>query len=238
MDIRHSVASKVFESRSTVIARGFTAKNYSIKRHDHDFYEVNIVVSGRGVHLVGDAEIPASVGDVFVIPPGVVHGYESEGRDFDVYHVIAKKEFFEKYSAELAASHHICAICPLLRSSNSFSSPFLAVFLSKTINLCPAVEKPRFPLLAVLVLTSCRVLHPCATNTGTFLSCHFLPPHIVCNTFFLLKTLPCHTQHTRLGEYFPGSPGIPVVGRPKQAALVFRTIATYPPPFVLVRVRL
>ena len=103
MDIKHSIASKVFESRSTVIARGFTAKNYSIKLHDHDFYEVNIVVAGKGVHLVGDVEVPANIGDVFVIPPGVVHGYKSEGKGFDVFHVIAKKEFFEKYSSELAA---------------------------------------------------------------------------------------------------------------------------------------
>lgn len=103
MNIKHSIASNVFESRSTVIARGFTAKNYSIRLHDHDFYEVNIVVCGRGAHLLGDRTVPATVGDVFVIPPGVSHGYEAESKDFDVYHVIAKKEFFEKYSVELAA---------------------------------------------------------------------------------------------------------------------------------------
>ena len=103
MDVKHSIASKVFESRSTVIARGFTAKKYSIKLHDHDFYEVNIVVGGRGVHLIGEREIKANVGDVFVIPPGVFHGYRADDKDFDVYHVIAKQEFFEKYSAELLA---------------------------------------------------------------------------------------------------------------------------------------
>lgn len=103
MELIHSMASSVFESRSTVLARGFTAKNYSIKLHDHDFYEVNIVVCGRGVHLIGDRDIPANIGDVFVIPPGVAHGYAGEGRDFAVYHLIAREEFFEKYSAELAA---------------------------------------------------------------------------------------------------------------------------------------
>ena len=100
--IRHSTAKEVFEPRESVLARGFIAKDYSIAMHDHDFYEINIVLCGRGVHIVGDKDIPASAGDVFVIPPSVVHGYRCDGTGFDVYHLIVKEEFISKYSDELS----------------------------------------------------------------------------------------------------------------------------------------
>ena len=102
MEYRRSYASKVFEPRDGVLARGFTAKNYSIQRHDHDFFEVNIVLSGEGVHIINDTPIHTKAGDVFVIPPGFVHGWSSEGAGFNVYHVILKERFFERYSQEIS----------------------------------------------------------------------------------------------------------------------------------------
>ena len=102
MEYRRSYASKVFEPRDGVLARGFTAKNYSIQKHDHDFFEVNIVLSGEGVHIINDTLIHTAPGDVFVIPPGFVHGWNSEGAGFDVYHVILKESFFERYSQEIS----------------------------------------------------------------------------------------------------------------------------------------
>ena len=101
-NIKHSTVEKVFESRESVIARGFRAKNYSIAMHDHDFYEINVILSGRGIHKIGGASLKTTVGDVFVIPPSVVHGYERESDDFDVYHLILKPDFLKRYSAELS----------------------------------------------------------------------------------------------------------------------------------------
>ena len=102
MEYRRSYASKIFEPRDGVYARGFTAKNYSIQKHDHDFYEVNIVLSGEGVHIINDTPVHTVSGDVFVIPPGFVHGWNSLGAGFDVYHVVLKKSFFERYSQEIS----------------------------------------------------------------------------------------------------------------------------------------
>ena len=102
MVLKHSTAKAVFEDRKAVLARGFTAKNYSIALHDHDFYEINIVLSGKGVHFIEDKNFRAVPGDVFVIPPMVTHGYTGDSGGFDVYHLILRQEFFEKYSFEIS----------------------------------------------------------------------------------------------------------------------------------------
>ena len=47
-----------------------------ISRLKHsDRFTVCLVVSGSGIHRVMDQEIPCSVGDICIIPPGVSYGY-------------------------------------------------------------------------------------------------------------------------------------------------------------------
>ena len=75
-------------------------KNYNFRVHSHQFYEMNIIVSGEGVHLIENSRVPASVGDVFVIPPTVKHGYEAD-KPLDIYHVLIKSDFLSRYSEEL-----------------------------------------------------------------------------------------------------------------------------------------
>ncbi|MBQ8409585.1 MAG: AraC family transcriptional regulator [Clostridia bacterium] len=75
--------------------------NYKYKMHAHQFYEINIVASGKGRHYIEDTSLDAEMGDVFVIPPGVSHGYYSEG-ELDIYHVLIKKDFLARYAEELA----------------------------------------------------------------------------------------------------------------------------------------
>jgi AraC-like DNA-binding protein len=43
--------------------------------HDHPLTELVVVMSGRCQHLLEDDAFPVGAGDVFVIPPGVCHGY-------------------------------------------------------------------------------------------------------------------------------------------------------------------
>lgn len=82
------------------LARGFTMKDYSILMHRQEFFEINIVVKGSGEHYVGNGLLPADTGDVFIIPPGLEHGYVG-GKGFDVYHLVLSPVFIEKYSADL-----------------------------------------------------------------------------------------------------------------------------------------
>jgi AraC-like DNA-binding protein len=44
--------------------------------HSHDFIEMIIVQSGKGVHLTKNTRHPVSMGDVIVIPKGARHGYD------------------------------------------------------------------------------------------------------------------------------------------------------------------
>ena len=86
---------------SAQLARGGLEQNYAIGMHNHDFYEINVVLSGEGMHYIGERRVEASEGDVFIIPPKVNHGYEG-GAGFDVYHLTLSPGYMEKNSAELS----------------------------------------------------------------------------------------------------------------------------------------
>lgn len=72
--------------------RAFTYFDYSIKPHHHDFYEINIVLSGRGTHCIGNNEIVVSTGDVFAISPNIIHSYKNTEK-LDVFHIIIHPDF-------------------------------------------------------------------------------------------------------------------------------------------------
>ncbi len=75
-------------------------KNYKIGMHVQEFFEINIVTRGCGVHYIEDNSKEAKVGDVFIVPPMVWHGYEG-GEGFDVFHVLVSDKFIEKNLNEL-----------------------------------------------------------------------------------------------------------------------------------------
>ena len=78
----------------------FVMENYNIGMHKQSFFEINVVVRGSGEHHIEGAVIPAEVGDVFIIPPEVEHGYTG-GEGFDVYHIIVRNRFIQRNIAEL-----------------------------------------------------------------------------------------------------------------------------------------
>lgn len=82
------------------MAHAFLMENYSIGMHDQEFYEINVVTDGQGLHYINNNRVNASVGDVFIIPPRISHGYVgAEG--FNVFHVILSDDFMNKYIADL-----------------------------------------------------------------------------------------------------------------------------------------
>lgn len=118
--------------------RAYLHKDYQTKMHSHQFYEINIIISGNGRHYISDTSIPATVGDVFVIPPNIPHGYFSEAT-LDIYHILIKNDFINRYREELLqlpAFNMLFDFEPLLRrfSGTNFN-------LNIGINRLDAVKK-------------------------------------------------------------------------------------------------
>ncbi len=75
--------------------------DYNLKMHSHQFYEINIIASGEGKHYIADTHRDTEAGDVFIIPPGIDHGYQSNSI-LNIYHVLIKKDFLIRYGEELS----------------------------------------------------------------------------------------------------------------------------------------
>ncbi len=92
MDIKfHSDSKKLFRDNKEKV-RAFLYSDYQIESHNHDFYEINIVLGGEGIHQIEDTRIFVKMGDVFVIPPKIIHSYYNT-KNLDVYHILLHKDF-------------------------------------------------------------------------------------------------------------------------------------------------
>ena len=67
--LKHYTDDKVFKPHELVQAY-FHDKTFPYTPiHTHNFYELNIVMSGNGKHHVNDATFYIANGDVFIMPP-------------------------------------------------------------------------------------------------------------------------------------------------------------------------
>ena len=76
---------------------------YPIGMHSHTFYEVNIIVEGKGYHYIEQQNLEVNVGDVFVLPPFLKHGYYTNDPNFKICHILLSSVFVERYKTELSA---------------------------------------------------------------------------------------------------------------------------------------
>lgn len=112
----HSCAEGLFGSGEKV--RAFLYTDYEIEPHDHDFYEMNIVFRGEGIHRIEDATFKVSAGDVFMIPPDIIHAYYNTN-NLDVFHIVMRKKFIldnQKEAVEVPGFLQFTEIEPFLRS--------------------------------------------------------------------------------------------------------------------------
>ena len=73
----------------------FVEKSFSTDMHMQDFFEINIISAGEGMHYIEKQRYPATVGDVFIVPPLVMHGYRGS-ENFDVIHLLFHPNYFER----------------------------------------------------------------------------------------------------------------------------------------------
>lgn len=120
--------------------RAFLKPEYSIPVHTHEFWELNIVFSGKGRHQIEGQEFPAVPGSVFVIPPMISHGYANEG-SLCVFHLLFRPEFLAgcERTDELEM---LLEIEPFLR--RNFHAP---LFLCMAPNHLLSIQAEFLPLL-------------------------------------------------------------------------------------------
>ena len=97
--------------------------DYSVGMHLHDFYEINIVLEGKGAHYVENKIYEIKGGDVFVIPPYLSHGYYNLG-NLQVFHILVSIKFLNRVQAELGCLDGfipLFSVQPLMRINTSHS---------------------------------------------------------------------------------------------------------------------
>ena len=75
-------------------------KNCEVEMHSHNFFEINIVVKGKGKHLFFNKEYDLRIGDVFIVPPSFKHSFINMG-GLEIFHLLLSDAFFANYSSEL-----------------------------------------------------------------------------------------------------------------------------------------
>ncbi len=71
-----------------------------INMHSHLFYELNIIMEGEGWHYIENQNFDIRVGDVFILPPEIKHGYWSN-ENLKIFHMVLGPVFMSKYESEL-----------------------------------------------------------------------------------------------------------------------------------------
>lgn len=123
MDIKFHCDERI-DFKDGYSVRSFLYIDYSIEFHSHDFYEVNVVMSGTGTHCIENGRVNVKRGDVFVIPPMVAHAYE-DCSELEVYHILLQKCFVDKNREEAEIVNgflQLTEIEPFIRSN--FSNAF------------------------------------------------------------------------------------------------------------------
>ena len=78
----------------------FPRPNFECGMHMQEFFEINIITRGNGIHYIEDNYIQTQIGDVFIIPPKVEHGFKNNG-GLDVFHVLISDRFINKNMSDL-----------------------------------------------------------------------------------------------------------------------------------------
>lgn len=136
--LRNFVDVEVFEPNELVQAYFHDETYNNTPIHTHNFYELNIVMSGNGTHIVNRSTFHVASGDVFIMPPNIAHGYTFNSKTYSIFHLLFNKQFFEKYETHLnsmAGYQILFNIDPLIRNQENITNHFLHINISDNYNL-------------------------------------------------------------------------------------------------------
>ena len=121
----------------------FHVDEFPLNMHSHNFYELNIVVQGRGWHYLGEKNFETGPGDVFAIPPHIRHGYWAEDGKMSIFHLLVGEYLFTKYHRELAqfpGVRLLFEVEPLFRQNSDEVSLFLHLDEEQMHSFLPKME--------------------------------------------------------------------------------------------------
>lgn len=109
-----------------ILIRAFLYEDYRFQLHSHDFFEINIIIKGTGTHTLNNREIQVKAGDVFVIPPYILHAYSNTSSLTVLHFVVAQSLIMDHYEEgkQIPGFLQFMEIEPYLRSTN-YSDTFL-----------------------------------------------------------------------------------------------------------------
>ncbi|WP_269537214.1 AraC family transcriptional regulator [Cerasicoccus fimbriatus] len=94
MQAMHTVTQEEvrLSKRHPVKVAGISGIRHDVAPHDHEFYEVVLIRSGRATHMTSDGERPLGRGDLLVVSPGQVHAISSP-RNLSLFNVYYLSEW-------------------------------------------------------------------------------------------------------------------------------------------------
>ena len=119
---------KVFRPHELVRAYYHDENCGTTPLHTHNFYELNVIISGHGKHFVNNSSFQVANGDVFIMPPSVNHGYSFNSPTYSIFHLLFHKQFFKKYEkhlTKLTGYQILFNIEPLIRTQEKSINNFL-----------------------------------------------------------------------------------------------------------------
>lgn len=109
----------IFGNPPYMLAGGYEELSYHIDMHMHDFFEICIVLDGFCFHHVDSRREEAQRGSVFLVPPGVLHGFEAgEHNNAHVLNLFFHRAFFTQYSVHLNTMAAYSALFTVLRTDS------------------------------------------------------------------------------------------------------------------------
>ena len=66
--------------------------------HNHNFYELNVIIKGKGTHYIQNKSYKIQEGMAFLIPPYTPHCYTFDSNDYVIFHILFHNLFFDKYN--------------------------------------------------------------------------------------------------------------------------------------------
>ena len=99
---RHYKARQIFQMPQLGIHTSRHLLNAPTLLHDHDFFEIVLIVGGAGIHVSAGSEQSVGAGDGWILAPGAWHAYR-ECQNLEVYNCCFAPALLER---ELAALRH------------------------------------------------------------------------------------------------------------------------------------